>query len=509
VNGPEPVTETTAADVVVVGAGLAGLMTALALAPRPVVVLAKSPLGNGAASAWAQGGVAAALGADDAPSLHAADTRAAGAGLCDERAVAAVTAEAPLGIETLIRLGAPFDRAADGALDLGREGAHTRRRIVHAGGDATGRAILQTLIAAVRATPSIEVREGMVADDLVARDGRVTGVLAHAQDDPARALLFAAGAVVLATGGIGRLYAYTTNPREATGDGLAMAARAGAQILDAEFVQFHPTALAAGRDPMPLVSEAVRGEGAVLIDGRGRRFLANDPLGELAGRDRVARAIYEVLAAGGNTYLDARAAIGSEFPKRFPTVYRLCRDAGIDPRREPIPVAPAAHYHMGGVAVDLNGRTTLPGLWACGEVSSTGVHGANRLASNSLLEALVYARHVALDIANAPAEPAGAAASASGSYAQTGGSSSVLDEPALRKLMFECVGVVRSRAGLGEAIAALDRAAAAPGPLRNMLAVARLIATAALRREESRGCHFRSDAPDSHAGYARRLAVSL
>src|SRR5579863_8489511 len=393
--------ETQQSDALVVGAGIAGLVAALKLQPARVTVLCKTRLGKGAATDWAQGGIAAAVGKDDSPRLHAIDTQRAGAGISDSKIVEILTRDAPARIEELLELGAAFDRTAGGELALGREAAHQRRRIVKAGGDATGHEILKTLIEAVRAHPGIEIVEEVTADDLILDGARVGGVWATDNATGER-VAFRTGAVVLATGGIGRLYRYTTNPVEATGDGIAMAARAGALLADMEFVQFHPTALAIGRDPMPLVTEAVRGEGATLVNDLGERFML--PIhrdAELAPRDVVARAIFEQLQHGRTVGLDAREAIGAEFPEAFPTVFRFCMEAGIDPRVQNIPVAPAAHYLMGGIAVDEWGRTSLQNLWACGETSATGVHGANRLASNSLLEALVYGSRVAVDIANA------------------------------------------------------------------------------------------------------------
>jgi L-aspartate oxidase len=488
-------------DVAIVGAGLAGLMTALSLAPRPVTVIANAALGDGAATGWAQGGIAAAFADDDAPALHADDTRRAGAGLCDPLAVDRLVGEAPLAVAALADLGTAFDRDGGGQFALGREAGHNRRRIVHAGGDATGRAVLDTLIAAVRRTPSITVLEGVLAQDLlVDGDGAVRGVLIGPDTR------LEAGAVVLATGGIGRLYAYTTNPPLARGDGLAMAARAGARLVDCEFVQFHPTALAIGRDPLPLVTEALRGEGATLVDQAGRRFMpALHPDAELAPRDVVARAVFDVMRAGGHVALDARA-LGPTLPARFPTVAQFCSEAGIDPCAVPIPIVPAAHYHMGGIAIDLAGRTSLAGLWACGEVAASGVHGANRLASNSLLEALVYARRVAADIAAniVPGRRVNAAAPNTARRIAT----NALDETALRRLMFEHVGLIRERAGLESALARID-AAGDPASLRSMLLVARAITTAALAREESRGGHYRSDFPATEPGTPRRFTFQL
>ena len=499
---------------VVVGAGIAGLMAALKLAPIPVTVLCKRRLGSGAATDWAQGGIAAALGADDSPSLHAIDTQRAGAGISDARIVKILTSDAPARIEELLEFGATFDRDASGELALGREAAHQRRRIVKAGGDATGHEILKTLIAAVRESPTITVVEDVTADDVILHDGRVAGVYAHASDGDAHAYL--ANAVVLATGGIGRLYRYTTNPVEATGDGIAMAARSGAMLADMEFVQFHPTALAIGADPMPLVSEAVRGEGAILLNDLGERFmLAIHPDAELAPRDIVARAIFEQQQRGRLVGLDARASIGEAFPTEFPTVFGFCRDAGIDPRTARMPVAPAAHYYMGGIAVDEWGRSSLEGLWACGEASASGVHGANRLASNSLLEAMVYGSRVAENIGEMRHEqtkyvPLDSARAVYHDWDDKGQVQAISD---LRNVMYANVGLVRNEFGLREALSRIeDLEHSFPRPaneLRNLLVVGRLIAEAALARKESRGSHYRSDYPATDDALAKRSFTRL
>src|SRR5689334_20355996 len=387
---------------VIVGGGLAGLMTALRLAPQPVILLAKVPLTEGAASAWAQGGIAAAVGEDDRPSLHAADTLAAGDGLADPAVASRIAAAAPAAIIELERHGVVFDRDPAGRLALGLEAAHARRRIVHVAGDGSGAAIMRALVAAVRATPSVTVIEGLEARRLLVDDRGVAGVLAAGPSD---ACLLPSRRVVLATGGLGGLYAHTTNPLGAIGQGLALAARAGATLADMEFVQFHPTALDVGLDPMPLVSEAVRGEGAVLIDEDGVRFMAGEGRAELAPRDVVARAVARHIAGGHRVLLDARQAIGCHFPDRFPGITKRCQAACIDPVTMPIPVRPAAHFHMGGIAVDAEGRSTVDGLWACGEAAATGLHGANRLASNSLLEAVVMAEIVASSIQATAAQP--------------------------------------------------------------------------------------------------------
>jgi L-aspartate oxidase len=499
---------------VVVGAGIAGLMAALKLAPAPVTVLSKRRLGSGAATDWAQGGIAAAMGADDSPSLHAIDTQRAGAGISDARIVKILTSDATARIEELLELGATFDRDASGELALGREAAHQRRRIVKAGGDATGHEILKALIAAVRESPSITVVEDVTADDIILSDGRVAGVYAHENTGDARAYL--APAVVIATGGIGRLYRYTTNPVEATGDGIAMAARCGALLADMEFVQFHPTALAIGADPMPLVTEAVRGEGAVLLNDLGERFmLAVHADAELAPRDVVARAIFEQLQRGRLVGLDASATIGDAFPQEFPTVFGFCQAAGIDPRTARIPVAPAAHYYMGGIAVDEWGRSSLEGLWACGEASASGVHGANRLASNSLLEALVYGSRVAENIIatrNEQTADLSLDSARAARYARDD-KGEIQATRDLRNLMYANVGLVRNEFGLREALSRIEALEAAfpraANELRNLLVVGRLIAEAALARKESRGSHYRSDYPATVDALAKRSFTRL
>jgi len=376
--------------VLVVGAGLAGLSAALATAPRRALVLAAAPLGEGGSSPWAQGGMAAALSEGDAPELHAADTIAAGAGLCDPEAVAILTREGPDAVRRLADLGAPFDRRADGGFVQSLEAAHGRPRVARVGGDGAGRAIMAAVIRAVRAAPHIEVRENVrVRRLLTDRAGRVRGVLA---EDAGGALIeIVAAATILATGGLGGLYAETTTPLAVRGEGLALAALAGAAIADAEFVQFHPTAMDIGGDPAALATEALRGEGAKLVGADGTPFMAHyHAAAELAPRDVVARAIAAERRAGRGAFLDAREAVGEAFPREFPAVFAAAMAAGLDPRREPIPVAPAVHYHMGGIETDTAGRTTLAGLYAAGECAATGAHGANRLASNSLLEAAVF-----------------------------------------------------------------------------------------------------------------------
>jgi len=498
-------------DVVIVGGGLAGLFCALKLAPRPVTLISAAPLGQGASSAWAQGGIAAAVAEGDTPEAHAADTIAVGGGLVDEAVALGIAREAAPRIHDLLAYGVPFDRDLEGRLAVGREAAHSARRIVHVHGDGAGAAIIAALSEAVRRTPSIRLIEGFVAEALLTEDGAVTGLQSReALNCAARPVMLAARAVVLATGGIGHLYAVTTNPREAGGSGLAIAARAGAVIADPEFVQFHPTAIRIGRDPAPLATEALRGEGATLINGNGERFMAaHHPLAELAPRDIVARGVFAEIAAGRGAFLDARAALGARFADRFPTVHASCIAAGIDPATQIIPIAPAAHYHMGGVAVDGRGRSSIDGLWAGGEVSSTGAHGANRLASNSLLEAVVYAARIAEDIAGrtlpSPARLPDAPA------ASRGGTPDAAAVQRLRTMMSAHVGVVRDGDGLTEAVqhfAALEREATSIA-LHNMAISALLVAASAWSRPESRGAHFRADHPAEIPALARRTMTTL
>lgn len=508
-------------EIVVVGSGLAGMIAALRLAPRPVTLLTKTADLPGGSSNHAQGGIAAAIGPDDRPENHAADTVAAGAGLVDAAVAALLTEEGADTVRALIAAGLPFDRSPDGAPLLGREAAHGAARIVHAGGDATGRTLVAALAARVRATPSIRVETNAFAVDLAingtrTRGNRVCGLLAC---HPEGWVFHRAPRIVLATGGIGAAFARATNPPEATGDGLALAARAGARLADLEFVQFHPTALAVDADPAPLLTEALRGAGALLLDRDGRRFMPDEhPLAELAPRDVVARAIGRRVAAGEPVFLDLRPALAAK-PEGFPTVLGLCADHGLDPWREPVPVAPAAHYHMGGVATDRNGRTSLDGLWACGEVACTGVHGANRLASNSLLEALVFGARVARDVAERPLPPLPPFALPDPPAAAEAGEA-LLDaiSAEAREVLYRGAGLVRDGLGLRGARQRLDRLATALdhlrsgtgnegpaeptavrrwGEARNRLLVGRLVVHAALNRRESRGAHYRSDFPDS------------
>jgi L-aspartate oxidase len=547
-------------DVLVVGSGVAGLSAALAVPEGLTVLLAtKDRLGH-SATRYAQGGIAAVLDpggsgglmerggsppaeGPDSVAEHVADTLAAGAGLCDPAAVKMLAAEGGQAIAGLRARGVRFDQAElDGELARTREGGHSRSRVVHAGGDATGAELERALTEAVRAAPAVRSAEHAFLVDLVTTDGRVTGALLWSDGGPRPVR---AGAVVLASGGAGQLYADTTNPPLSTGDGVAAALRAGAVLADLEFVQFHPTALHVDGDPRPLISEAMRGEGAVLRDGDGTPLMAGvHPLGDLAPRDAVTRAMAARMAATGarHLWLDATSIPAEQLERRFPTILARCRAAGIDPSRQPIPVSPAAHYLMGGVATDLDGRTSLPGLFAVGEAACTGVHGANRLASNSLLEGVVFAARIGrvlgrgpvdnpahpphpFGYAPPPGDPTPAGPGSAGPVAAgRGGAGRGAAGPGgagpgvgpgvgpeagagwvrgrVRRLMTDRVGVVRSGEGLAEAMGELERLTVDlgdPGPevfeAANLVQLGRAVAELAARREESRGGHWRSDHP--------------
>ncbi|MFW6640214.1 L-aspartate oxidase [Nocardiopsis algeriensis] len=512
ISAPEP-GWSVSADVAVIGSGIAGLSTALRYvqysADGRVVLVTKDRLSTGS-TAYAQGGIAAAVAPGDDPVAHMVDTHLAGAGLSDPHAVHVLAAEGPDALRWLIGVGAEFDRDADGELSLTREGGHRTDRVAHAGGDATGAEIQRALVAAVLAEERIEVVEHALALDAL-RDpatGAVCGATLHVMGEGARDGVGAvlAPAVVLATGGTGQIFAATTNPPVSTGDGLALAVRAGARLRDMEFIQFHPTVLWLGPDArgrQPLVSEALRGEGAYLVDADGRRIMEGvHELADLAPRDVVARTIARTMAEQGtdHVHLEARHFGRATWEKRFPTILASCREHGIDPLAVPIPVAPAAHYASGGVEVDIDGRTGVPGLWAVGEAARTGVHGANRLASNSLLEGLVFADRIAARLAEKalPRPTAWKAADHVSPLADPG------DSPRVRTLMSRGAGVLRTGEGLAsltEELGGLARPAVPVVPgvasweATNLLTVARLVAAAALHRTESRGSHQRADHP--------------
>ena len=507
--------------IVIVGAGLGALYAALKLAPMPVVMISPETLGEGASSAWAQGGVAAAMDQADSPESHSTDTLRAGAGTVDLAVAKQVTKEARDHILDLTEMGTPFDRNADGSYVMSREAAHSYARVVRVKGDQAGAEIMKALIAQVQATPSIDVLEGVMACGLQTQDGAVTGIWIESSGAERSApVLLTGSAYLMAGGGSGGLYKLTTNPARIRGQVIGMAARAGALIADAEFVQFHPTAIDMGEDPAPLATEALRGEGAILTNAQGTRFMTEvHPDAELAPRDIVARAIFAQSQAGHRPMLDTRAVLGKDILTQFPSVAEACARAEIDPVADAIPVAAAAHYHMGGIATDLEGRASLGNLWVCGEASSTGLHGANRLASNGLLEALVYARICAVGIATAVKDPdvgtektPPARPSDTLTFQPGGCPPSAEAVDALRHNMTNNVGVVRDATGLKLAlrtIAELEDSQKDSPDFLNMTATATLIAAAALMREESRGAHFRSDFPDAKGDIGDRSRLTL
>jgi L-aspartate oxidase len=481
---------------VIVGAGLAGLTIAIDLSPLPCVVLSAGAVSTGTSTGWAQGGMAAAVGSADSPDRHTADTLAAGVGLCDADVVEAVTAAGRDAIAWLAGLGAGFDRNPDGTFRLGLEGAHSRRRIVHAQADRTGAELLRTVVEAARALPSVSLWDHCPARRILVADGRVSGVLVDTPDGPVE---LRTTTVVLATGGIGGLFTYTTNPLSSQGQGLALAFRAGAVLRDLEMVQFHPTALDINIDPMPLVSEAVRGEGAILVNETGEWVLRNP----LSARDVVSRAEWAQLQAGHRVFLDARKEPGERFAELFPSINATAIAAGLDPAHDLLPVRPAAHYHMGGVLVDANGESTVPGLFAAGEVASTGLHGANRLASNSLLEAVVCGRRVARHLKQTRHSAASSAPPASRTWADAPPPQA--PEPVIqqiREVVTQAVGVLRDEAGLDTGIDLLR-----PHLDLDAGLVGFLVAWSALQRTESRGAHTRTDFPQT-AMQARHTLMS-
>ena len=500
-------------DYVIVGSGIAGLYAALlAREHGSVCVLTKGSIDE-CNTKYAQGGIAAAVGADDDPELHYADTIAAGAGLVDPEAARILVEAAADRISDLVTFGVPFD-SADGEVALGREAAHSRNRILHAGGDSTG-AHIEISLSGLAQMSRITIKEYMQVEEVIV-EGRRAVALRALDTRTNSSERFDAGAIILATGGVGQLFRVSTNPAVATGDGIALAYRAGAEVQDMEFIQFHPTALTLPGVPIFLISEAVRGEGGILRNSAGERFMpAYDKAAELAPRDVVARAIVAEMQRTDTdrVYLDITHLPPARITARFPQIYRYCLEHGVDITKEAAPVSPAAHYMMGGVRTNTWGETTLPGLYACGEVACTGVHGANRLASNSLLETMVFGKRIVERTLQAPggaAEPTPDARPLPPFENEAG---SVPDRPSLQALMWDKVGIVRDRAGLTDATRRLTAwRAALPVPsdrasheLANLLLAGRLMAEAALIREESRGAHYRTDFPEPRESWRKHI----
>ena len=509
----------TSADVIVIGSGVAGLTTALNLRSYglSVLLVTKARIDEGSTK-WAQGGIAAALGPGDTPDQHKKDTLAAGAGLCDIKAVDVLVSEGPEAVRKLIAQGAVFDKSETGEIALTREGGHLRNRILHAGGDATGAEVSRALLAAVKEDSGIEVIEhALVIDALKSATGRVCGVTLHvigagSRDGVGRAL---ARAVVVATGVLGQVYSQTTNPAVSTGDGVALALRAGAKVADVEFIQFHPTVLwrdLANRGQQPLISEAVRGEGAILLNAKNEQFMVGKhPQADLAPRDVVAIEIFNQMRLSGQPYVWLDATRIKDFANRFPTIYASCMQNGIDPTKEKIPVAPASHYASGGVLVDLNGKSSIDGLYICGESACTGAHGANRLASNSLLEGLVFGARIAAALSKElPAQQ----------EAIDDQKSVLLDPKILLPLqiaMSEGAGVLRSEASLTKTLQTLGELSKLTSTepcieaweATNLHLLATVIVKSALQRTESRGSHWRIDYPDSEVKWLSRIIQQI
>jgi L-aspartate oxidase len=518
-RAPKPGWSTTA-DVVVIGSGVAGLTTALQIRAHElsVILVTKSYVDEGSTK-WAQGGIAAALGPGDSPAQHERDTLVAGAGLCDLPAVKVLVSEGPEAVRKLIARGAVFDKSETGEIALTREGGHLRNRILHAGGDATGAEVSRALLAAVSRDQGIEVIEhALVLDALKSESGRVCGVTLHVIGEGSRDGVgqIMARAVVLATGGLGQVYSQTTNPAVSTGDGVALALRAGADVADVEFIQFHPTVLYMGensRGQQPLISEAVRGEGAFLVNDRGERFMQGvHPLADLAPRDIVAKEISRQMAKSGAKHVWLDASGIPDFPDRFPNIYASCAQIGINPKVDLIPVAPASHYASGGIRTDLNGHSSVPGLYAVGETACTGAHGANRLASNSLLEGLVFGARIAEDIAKNLSEL---------EQPTTFDPIEILISPSVRgelqRAMSGGAAVVRTEGSLTKTLETLDRLKSATTiyanvdawETTNLYLLAMAITRSALARTESRGSHTRDDFPESSQSWRKRIHQSI
>ena len=507
-------------DVIVIGSGISGLMTAISLYPRKVTLISKKKLGEASSSAWAQGGIAAAIGNDDSPKIHFEDTIKASSGLSDEKIVKIITDEAASIIKFLEEKGVDFDKDHLKNFLMSQEAAHTRRRVLKVNGDSSGKEIIKTLINNIQKLENITILEDVTIDEIITENNNVIGLIGRhiGKNIVDNFTFFKAPNVVLATGGLGSIYEHTTNPRDIYGEGIAMAARAGAILSDMEFVQFHPTGMDIGLDPTPLLTEALRGDGAKLVDENDNQFMKLiHPSGDLAPRDIVARELQKLKDLGHSTFLDCRKFSEKQLQTLFPSAYNFLKKANIDFTKEKIPVTPVAHYHMGGVLVNENGKSSIKGLWACGEVSSTGAHGANRLASNSLLEAFVFGKRIASSINSEVLNNTKDEKINFKKYLPKERTSSRIRAKKyiwqLRNIMSDLVGVYRNEQKLKKAFIEIDRiereAKDLSAKLKDMILVSRLITYSAYLRKESRGAHFRSDYPKSDNKFLFRKKITL
>ena len=507
-------------DVIVIGSGVSGLMTAISLYPRKVTLISKKKLGEASSSAWAQGGIAAAIGKDDSPHIHFQDTINASSGLNEERVVKFLTENAVDVVYYLENIGVKFDKDKTNNFIFSKEAAHSRRRVVKINGDNSGKEIIKILVQKIKSLNNVTILENVTIDEIIAENEKIVGLIGRhiGENIVDNFTFFKAPHVVLATGGLGSIYEHTTNPRDIYGEGIAMAARAGASLIDMEFVQFHPTGLDIGLDPTPLLTEAIRGDGAKFIDENDNYFMESvHPEKDLAPRDIVSREIQKLKDMGHSTFLDCRHFNEKKMQESFPTAYNYLKKANIDFTKEKIPITPSAHYHMGGVFVNDSGRTSIEGLWACGEVSSTGAHGANRLASNSLLEAFVFGKKIAENINNSITSTIKERKFNFEQYLPKEKTSSKIRAKKyiwqLRCTMQDLVGVYRNEQKLQKALIEIDRiereARDLSAKLKDMVLISRLITYAALQRKESRGAHFRSDYPNKSKDFLFRKKFIL
>ncbi len=506
-------------DVVIVGGGVAGLTVALNLAPRKVCVITKSSLGVNTSSSWSQAGIAASVDKNDSNEIHLNDTLKTAKGLANESVVRKIVSESANVIRDLENIGVQFDKNPDGSFNLGLEGAHSHKRIVGSKGDSSGIEIMRGLINEVKQSPHITILENVSIDSIMHEDNTIYGVIGRFTDKniPNNHVVIQSSHIVLATGGLGGIFANTTNPRSSYGEGIALAAQIGATLTDMEFVQFHPTGLDFGLDPTPLATEAIRGAGAHLVNQNNERFMLGvHPEVELAPRDIIAQNIFQQIDKGNSVFLDCRNNIGEHFETQFPQVHSYCVKAELDPSKDLMPIIPVAHYHIGGVKTDLTGRTSVEGLWCCGEVAATGVHGANRLASNSLLEALVFGKIVAVEINKQPFKQQVEVVSSSFIKTYKEKTRSKIRAKKfiwqLRSTMMRNLGIVRNQdsiiRGLRDLIRIEREARGLSAKLNDMILVSKFIIVGALKRTESRGCHLRFDYPNEDNNFLKHIDQS-